>query len=368
MKFIRVIGVSLFLIVVFALLGVYIFFRLHGKELCEQKLSRALKRDVTITQVRFVFPLGLRLDEVTVQGVLKAKELRAYLGLASFVGKEIVLSHLTINEPLFALIKRQGSALSICDIGAANQPVEATAALAIPLSHKFDNSSSTGPSKKGGRAFLIEDMTVSRGRVDFFDFSKEEPFQATLDQIEAKASAIPYPLRSMDTKFHLTAFLKGAKIPFAGGRLETKGWVNILEHNMKGTLEIAEGSGRVQLSADVEAVNNDMTIQGRVDLSHLRTSPQEDTNTTSKSVDELILGALTNSGISLTANFNIKTKLDDIQLNTISFGGEVGTQKEGTLQESLKNIGKQFEDLGKKLSEPQEAPAPEEPSVNAVAP
>ena len=76
---------------------------------------------------------------------------------------------------------------------------------------------------------------------------------------------------------------------------------------------------------------------------------------------DFFLDALQSSGIKLDAAFTIKTKLDDLEVSSISFRGNVGGSQPGSLRENLKNIGQKFEDMGKQLLEEKQAE-----SLNAV--
>ena len=78
------------------------------------------------------------------------------------------------------------------------------------------------------------------------------------------------------------------------------------------------------------------------------------------SVENFFMDALQSSGIKLNAEFRINTKLDDFEVSSISFNGNVGGGSQGSLRENLKNIGQKFEEFGKQLLEEKK----EEPKAN----
>ena len=99
-----------------------------------------------------------------------------------------------------------------------------------------------------------------------------------------------------------------------------------------------------------------MTIDGKV---HIAPSPSQGNLSadSQSSLKGLIVSSLQSSGIEISADFHSKTKMDDIQVDSIFFSGKLGYQPVQSENPSEtpqvgtdpKNIGKHFEEFGKKF-------------------
>ena len=206
---------------------------------------------------------------------------------------------------------------------------------------------------------LVDQLDIVDGKINYQDTSHEKAFAMEVADLELKARSVAYPLRSLNTSFSMTGIVLGEEIPFSGSCAEAEGWVNWKGRNMDARIVVKEPSGTVGLSADLKAQSNDLTITGNADIDHLTAKPAKKEGG-SHSLEDFFLDALQSSGIKLDAAFTIKTKLDDLEVSSISFRGNVGGSQPGSLRENLKNIGQKFEDMGKQLLEEKK-----EESINA---
>ena len=208
---------------------------------------------------------------------------------------------------------------------------------------------------------MVDELDIHNGTLNYQDTSREKLFVMEIKNLELKARSIAYPLRSVNTSFNISGIVVGEAIPFSGSRAEADGWVNWKDRNMDAQIVVKEPSGTIGLSADLKAQNNDLTIVGNANIDNLTVKPAKKEGD-AYTVESFFLDALQSSGIKLDAAFNIKTKLDDFEVSSIAFSGNVGSGEPGSLRENLKNIGQKFEDLGKQLIEEK----PEE-SMNALS-
>ncbi len=346
MKLVSKLTIWLFVLLAFAVLALYFFVETNGKPFLEHKLSAGLGRQVTASQVRFVFPVGLRLDDLSVEGVLKVKEARAYLSFPVIFGKTFYISHIILKEPQIMVRKTAGT-----------KEESAAAAAAAQL----ESAPAAKPAQGPGRwDVLVDELDVVDGKVNYQDTSHEKTFVMEIADLELKARSVAYPLRSLNTSFNIAGIVLGEEIPFSGSRAEAEGWVNWKDRNMDAQLVVKEPSGTVGLSAGLKAKNNVLTITGSANIDNLTVKPARKEGD-SHSTENFFLDVLQSSGIKLDAAFSIKTKLDDFEVSSISFSGNFGGGQPGSLRENLKNIGQKFEDFGKQLIEEKKE------SLNAIA-
>lgn len=343
MRLVSKLTIWLFVLLAFAVLALFLFIETNGKPFLEQKMSVSLGRPVTMAQARFVFPVGLRLDDLTVEGVLKAQEARVYLSFPVFFGRTFYISHVVLKEPQ-VLVRKTAVAADAVDTG----PETADSASAKPAP------------AAGAWEVLVDELDIHNGRLNFQDTSHEKAFVMEMTELEIKARSVAYPLRSLNTSFNIAGIVSGEEIPFSGSRAEADGWVNWKDRNMDARLVVKEPSGTIGLSADLKAKSNDLVITGNASIDNLAAKPARSEDD-SYTMESFFLDALQSGGIKLDAAFSIATKLDDLEVSSIAFSGNVGGGQPGTLRENLKNIGQKFEDLGKQLLEEKQ-----EESLNAV--
>lgn len=324
----------LFVLLAFAVLALYLFVESNGKMFLEQRMSATLGRQVATSQVRFVFPVGLRLDDLAIEGIMSVKEARVYLSFPVVFGRTFFISHVILKEPQIMVHKT---------------PAETKAA--DPVSGKTEDIPAAGSAKALEHwEVVVDELDIQNGKLNYQDTSHEKTFAMEISGLQLKARSVAYPLRSVNTSFNIAGIVLGDEIPFSGSRAEADGWINWKDRNMDAQLVVKEASGTIGLSADLKAKSNDLAITGNANIDNLTAKPAKKEGD-SYTMESFFLDALQGSGIKLEAAFSIKTKLDDFEVSSISFSGNVGGSQPGSLRENLKNIGQKFEDLGKQLVE-----------------
>ena len=361
MRIIQKIFIWLFVIMAFVVLGFYVFVKLNGKQFVEERLRETFQREVQTAEVRFIFPLGLRIDRLDIKGLFRAREIRVQMALPVVLGRQVFVAGMKIEEPFLVLQRTKNGQLIVGE-------VETDESAKGPAAHVPADTKKNEPQKfpvAAAEAFslVVDDIEVHNGQFQFIDHSKEKQLSLTLDQIQLKAQSLAYPLRSLNTRFNLTALMTSEDIPFSGSQVRTHGWINWWERNLDGTLEVLEPNGMVGLSADLNAQHNDLLIKGKANMSHLGKKSKKGEKEKPFSIEDLIVEALKTSNLEINADFAVKTKLDNFELSSISFTGSVGSPDSGALQGNLKNIGQKFEEFGKKLIEKESGE-----NVNAMVP
>src|SRR3989338_1955579 len=272
----------IFVFLAFAVLALYLFVETNGKPFLEQKMTASLGRQVTTSQVRFVFPVGLRLDDLAIDGVLKVKEARVYLSFPVIFRRTFFISHIVLKEPEVMIHKVPPEA--------APAVAGSGSAASVPAA-KF-------PTATGNLEFLLNELDIHNGTLNYQDTSREKLFVMEIKNLELKARSIAYPLRSVNTSFNISGIVVGEAIPFSGSRAEADGWVNWKDRNMDAQIVVKEPSGTIGLSADLKAQNNDLTIVGNANIDNLTVKPAKKEGD-AYTVESFFLDALQSSGIKL---------------------------------------------------------------------
>ena len=381
---------GIFIIIWILIAACYIYIKLNGRPWLITTLTQVFEQPVGLKDIHFLFPLGARITDLNVGGILEVKDVQFQIGLPDLLHQRFHLLLLNLSEPV-ATIQRSAdskivlgnsiplvlaSVIDVCsskginsqrtnvDQPAARLPARQGEAGILTSTNDFckekvsketpgpssaknpDAISLKNPVSKPKKSFnlMVDYLLVTKGEIKFLDHSRERNFQLTLRDVNLKAQNAAVPVQSVNTKFDLNAVLFKNDLPFSGSRIQARGWANFFEKNMQATLDVIEPDGKVGLSARLAAKNNDMAIDGKVHITNLipKASAQADEQASLKG---LIFSSLQSSGVEIAANFHSHTKMDDVQFDSIFFSGNVGYNA-GV---DAKNIGEHFEELGKKF-------------------
>jgi hypothetical protein len=380
MNIFRKIILGLFVFFTLACLGLYIFIQIEGKVILQSRLRALIRDDVTVGDVRFIFPFGLRVDGLKIPGVLEAAEVRGQIGFATLIEPRVVISHLIFVDPVLYLRRTRDSRIRPGEIDdpvdTADKPkVSVEPALPGPAS-----APTTARGPKRPRTLWVDWLEVKNGQLIFRDFSRDRDLRIMLNALKLKAQNFRYPLAPGDMKYLISGIWQTEDFPFSGSSFEANGTVDFIDRDMDSSLKVVEPNGRTALRARLVSKHNDLTVTGTMDIRNLtlvKTKKKEGTF----SVDDFIMGALQSSGIEIEANFAIRSKMDNFQPDSISFSGDVGIggpeKSSGSIKEDLKNFGKEFYEKNiKSIVAPDETPVDgsmpatpsEQPVGNAIQP
>ena len=101
-----------------------------------------------------------------------------------------------------------------------------------------------------------------------------------------------------------------------------------------------DAGGKDVLSVKLASQDNDLNVNGKISIRHVQPE-KEQKKPPASSFEEFVFGTLQTSKVEIGADFSFKTKMDDIQFDSISFTGNIGyaapTQKEQAPSESSPN-------------------------------
>lgn len=332
----------------------YIYIRLNGRAWVIGTLSQIFEQPVGLKNIHFLFPFGARITELSVGDTLQVKDVQLQIGVPDFLHKRFHLLLLNLSEPVVMIQRNADSKIVFGNLSPEiSTAVETTSSLSFEKN--AERSSPLAASPKKSFNLIVDYLLVTKGEVRFRDYSRERNFQLTLRDVNIKAQSMAVPVQPVNTKFDLTATLFQNDLSFSGSRIKAEGWANFYAKNMQATLEVAEPDGKVALSAVLDSKNNNLAIDGKVHMTNL--IPQAAVPSEETSLKGLIFSSLQSSGVEIVADFHSQTKMDDIQLDSILFSGNVGYKPigQGSPSEAqssgveTKNIGEHFEELGKKF-------------------
>ena len=352
---------GLFIILWIAVVVCYIYIRLNGPQLVMETLSEVFHKPVQMNSTYFIFPFGLRINDLKIgekTETIEIKDVQIQVGIPDFLHRRVHFLFMSLSQPLLSISRTKNSKMVLGNSGA--EPVSSQTNKENPQPKQVNPSGRTAQKNKQPVILIIDYLVVEKGKIKFCDFSREKKFELTLQDIGLKAQNAAIPPQPLDTKFDLNATIfkenSSSNLPFSGSRVESGGWVNFYKKDMQAKLEVIDSAGKVSMSSEFNAKDNELTLKGKVHIYNLIARPQTETDAPSSSLKDLIFSSLQSSGVEITADFHSKTKMDDFHLDAVTFSGNLGykplaSQSDSTSSQSAegKNIGQQFEELGKKI-------------------
>ncbi len=355
MKFIlRMIAVALITLTALFVLA-FVVVRANGKQMVTGKLASAFHRNVTIEHISVVYPLGIRIQNLFIDGYGSIKEIDIGFGVFYLFQKNLTFSTLVLTEPKITVRRLQDFAIVLGDAPkpesdlTQGQPNDAPGAVLDSQGAVAAIQAPNVPAKKEIRTespikLVVNYLVVNDGAVSFVDQSSDKVLQFTVDHINLRARNVAFSNDSRDTKFDFTASLAGAGEESSAGHLEGRGWLNVAQRNMKASFKLAGLNGgaflpfyqkamgdkiqdiKADLSADLESKNNDMTVKGSLQVKDFSSKKEGGEDKGDISVEDLIMSGLKSIAKEISIDFGFKTKMDRFKVESISFSGNIFDQ------------------------------------------
>ena len=344
--FVRILT-GLLIVVCILIAACYIYIRLNGRQWVVNTLTQVFAQPVELKNVHFLFPFGARITDLNITEVLQVKDVQLQMGLPDLWHGRFHLLLLNLSAPVLAIERRIDSQIVLGNFMA--QPTVVSEIPTLPFKKntaKVQGENLQSQSKKSFN-MTVDYLLVTKGEIKFRDYSRKRNFAVDFRDVDLRAQNVSIPSLLNSVKFDLTAGLfkdgTSANLPFplSGSRVKIHGWFNWGKKDMQAQLDVTDPDGKANLNAYLNSKDNHMTIDGKVHVANLlsKEDPQPQDQT---SLEGLIFSSLQSSGVEISADFHSKTKMDDVQLDSVSFRGDVGYK-------DTKNIGEHFEELGKKL-------------------
>ena len=304
-----IIGLVVFIVVSF--MGLSFYLSLYGKELFLLALNNAFKRPVSVGKIAYQFPLGLRAEKLRVEGIAEASSVEVQIAVQSLFEKKIHFSNVKINQPVITFVKVHNAPEILNSPASEAPPVEPPVAV------------TPSPSEKPAVITQIDRLVIKQGQLNYQN--NDLAFQ--LANIDLKAHDLILPARSVKTDFHLKARVIKENMPFSGGDVEGQGWFNLVQKDMQVNLKISHPDGPIELTANMLSEHNDMTVRGKFSLGQFKndhkTAKAKTPSPDNTPVQQAFSYAVSSMGLGINARFSFQTKMDDFQIGSIAFSGDV---------------------------------------------
>lgn len=327
MKLIKNILLTFLLIIGLFYAGATVYVKLYAKDTLTSALSSGFKQDVSIGQVHYQFPFGISAKTVTIGDLLKIDVLLAQLNPLAFAQKKYHITHLTFIRPS-AVIEKTSDVPLIPEQTSPGAQKE------------ISSQSSSQPELN----FEISTFIIKDGRLDYTQTfaqpvdNNETPtallsspikkLSINLKNIQSTARGLVYPPEARKTAFDFQAVLSAQESLFSGNIVKGSGWIDWLQRDMQGHIEVMQKDGQSNLIADIVSIKNDMQVKGRLamkDFIKSEPAPLLQANETAP-VNQLVVETLSSMGMDIGTDFSFSTKMDNFRFDRISFRGSVATR------------------------------------------
>ncbi len=295
------------LVCIFILAGLFvalhIFLNLKGKSLLENKLQQSLSRKVSIGQLSTSFPLNIRIQDIDIEGYCRVKEVFLASGIYDIFHRLFKLSLVKIVRPEMA-IERTSTGLTNClinDSGECEALPQAKVSPAPDISKNISGQEKTVAleGKRKPLRLAIDRLLISDGIFNFIDG------QTAKQKITIKVKNLNLKIENFilgRLVSQITSFSIKADLPWRQdqeeGKVDIEGWLNLKKKDMQAKISIADIDGiafypyydkwvdlenariekaKLNFSADVNSLNNDMTVNYRLELTDILFKPRDST-------------------------------------------------------------------------------------------
>ena len=324
MKFLKVIVVIVLLFIVFSLISVSFYLKYHGKYLLEDTLRIALNRDVSVGSISIKFPLGVSIRDLKVLGSSFSKgknsfevnKINVRLEFWEIFDKKIKIKELVLIDPYIFIEKKAKSTIK-AKASDNKKDVQGEA--------KNEEADIRIEEKKEIKPLQIyaERMYIRNGVVEYIDSVSDKKIDFILNEFYLKLGNLYVPFKPSQISFDFRAIVAKANGPLLGSRAKGKGWIDIVKKDMEAQLELLEADGHAGLTANFVSKNNDMVVQGDINVDNFLLGLNE-TNLGENNIADKVFGALLSMGVEVGAHYSFRTKMDDIRINSVALTGRVG--------------------------------------------
>ena len=329
----RIIGAATLVAVVF-LGGSALYLKTYGRTIVEEQITRVLRRPAAIGVVKFDFPLSLRVEGMTIAGLLSAREVIAQYDLIGLMRHHSHLARVRLREPVMTLRRRPDGQLSFGETPPAIfSPGDASQAVT-----------------NRREAVVLDYLDVTGGQLEIVDERAERPFKMTLKNVRISAWRVPLSAQPRDTQLVFSALIAEGTLPLVGCRVDGQGWFNWFARDMNASVRLTDAAQEWELKTKLQSVHNALAVTG-----NMRLTPRATTGEDSRpdSLVSLAKGILAVTGTDMDCDFSFSTTMDRPEVNDVTFSGKVNRPDVAGVKPAvvndLRNIGKQLEAYHKNM-------------------
>lgn len=343
MRVFRYIFAWLLILLVFVTLAGYFYVQTQGRQLVERQLSKFFRQPVSMQDIRYLMPFGLRIKGLTVRNVISAGDIHLQLSMPLILSDRLVIGQLNIKDGKFYFVRHGASQI---EFGG------------VYLSVQEDRLQKDAPRRPGRRVqgVTIERLTIVDSRIEILDLTAEQTRQYKFHDLDLKASHVTYPLKDERLRFDLTAVAGGAVPGQFQGQWVADGWLNWPARVMEAQMAFISPEEDFDMTARAEGRDNQLNVNGSFRMTPEKGPKVGETLNGAKEngLPEIFLGVLQKSGAELEMKFSFQTKMDEFHLGVIDYEGDLtlkGPKGKGMELDKL-NLLKFFKEQQEKIQQP----------------
>ena len=312
MKFFKYLFIWLGVFIVLAFVAGYVYVRVEGKNIFERQLTKFFGQPVTINEIRYLLPTGIRVTDMQVRNILEAEDVRFHLRIPYLLHGKFVVAKVELKDPVFHLVRHDKKKM---DFGGV---------------YLSDQEKRFNPEKQDTRpvdGILIDFLDIQNGAIEILDLAADEPVKYEISSINAKAMKVVYPMEDKDIKFDGQGVVTGAGPydMFSDARFKINGWVNWVKRNMEASADFERDDG-LSGKMTMAGKGNNLKTTGRLKLESFKDKSQSEDGHP-RGLKDVISEALENANSTLTFNFSFETAMDELAPQMVDFNGVVDIPK-----------------------------------------
>jgi hypothetical protein len=296
-------------------ISLIVFIRLQGKNFIERQAGAILQRPILIDQAQFIFPMGVHLTNLNIEGLLFAPAAQVSCDLLAFLGGRFRLAEVKLEDPVLTLHQTGDHQILWFGHNEANVPVGSQI--------KVKPAASTH-----GIQAAIDKLIVTNGTIDFPNHEIGDSFNVSLQKIALRALNVPLSGQSMDVGFYMEGTILDSRDFLAGSRFKGNGTLNWQKRNMDADFTAVNAQGKMDVTAHLSSQNNDMLVRGHLNVA--KAAPNSAAQETGFN-DNFLTAAVQNAGMAIDMNFSFPMKMDRWELRNIDFSGSLSASSEGNI-------------------------------------
>ena len=366
MKILRKILIVFIICLAILFILAYGIFQLKGEDIVAAKLKESFSREVSIKDVSLSFPLIVKIKELNIENFASVDYLSASASALGLLTGRIILNNVTLQNPHLSIERFRD--------GSFNFPVKKNKPKSKP------KGKASSELKKNAPLILLS-IDITDGELVFKDRkSGIDNFAINIKDLNLHISKASFMPSDLKIKFDVSGNMYAFNLEKTGV-FNTRGWVDLKQKNMDGTLDVEGGDciiivpyltfisserfkeGRFNIHSTLKAKNNNLTISTELELEDLAKAVLAD-ESKEKGIMDIVEGKvfdfLRDEQDKVTVEFTYRTKLDN------PLGGSLDTRSlmENVIQdkilkplteenglEKIKKIGGSFKDIGEIFKE-----------------
>jgi len=276
---------------------------MYGRDFLRKALISSLQRQVEFDRLSYHFPLGIKAENFRIENEIFVKELIVQFNLESLLKRHIILSDVTLYQPLIKITQGFKAKSDFNENGGQSQ-----------------NSQDIKIKEKP--QININKISIIDGKIQYIKSLDHNARHYLFHDVKLTARSVVLPLISQKTTFHVHAFLAGDGQLFSGSGLEGHGWIDFVQKNMQVDVRINQKERNIILLASLISHDNEMLVEGEIKVHNVRLNKSK---IKIAQIDSEEIFPMIHKGVDVVSKFSFRTKMDDFQLTQIAFKGSVET-------------------------------------------